>query len=220
MENTDSAFYPLLWDSLFLLKNDFKQIMDDIENYKYVPKAIDPKLPKNIIDFKQRTETREFQVRLKFNARVDLIRISIILFSATLIENIITHYYARKCLNEASFNKIDKKSLIDKWTVSVKEFIPTFQLSIQSESLLLELVNKRRKLIIHHHPTIIRNGEIMIKGRPVPIAENETELIFKWCDLPAILTKELLLSENLEDSLNLRPIFYNDCLKFGVNLFD
>ena len=106
MTTSVSAYYTILWKSLFVIKKDFKRLLTEIEQFEFVPKPINSDHPLEIQNFLQSTNTKKWAIRTKYSDQSDHLRVSIILFVSTLIEGLINEYHAIRLSNQADFNSL------------------------------------------------------------------------------------------------------------------
>jgi hypothetical protein len=188
-----NSFYPAFYGALYRQERLLKDKIKEIENFEFIPTDIDndPEIPEHLKSYRKQHDTKENKLRDIYGDVLSDIRISIIIFSCSLLEGVINEYLLLKSNSKSEFDKMEQNSFIKKWTEIPKQFASAYTLDSQLQSELEELYSKRRKLLIHDKPTLKENHIVKIQGKNIASAENETELLFKLCELPEKLISNL-----------------------------
>ncbi len=119
-------------------------------------------------------------------------RLPIIILSCTLLECVINFYLCTKC-DAKHFEKLERKSLFDKWTDVPKEFASKYTIPKDGELAndLRKLID-RRKVIIHSKPMINIDGGNQHQGNEPDVALDENEFVGRCATLPFRLIENLI----------------------------
>lgn len=190
-------FYPAFYGALYRQERLLRDLILQIEKFEFIPADIDndTEIPNHLKQWRKETDTKINKLRTTYGDTLSDIRISIIIFSCSLLEGIISEYLLLKSKSKNEFVALDHKSFMEKWTEIPKQFSTEYSLDAELQSELEELYSKRRKLLIHDKPTLKENHETKIQGKGVASSENETDLLLNWCRLPEKLVKNLLVND-------------------------
>ena len=119
-------------------------------------------------------------------------RINIVVLSCALLEHTINFYLSTKCKG-VDFEKLERKSVIKKWTAIPKQFVPAYGLATGSdlEQDLNSVVN-RRNAIVHAKPKLSIDGDNRHAGNEPVILLDENEFIGRCATVPFRLLENLL----------------------------
>lgn len=116
--------------------------------------------------------------------------------TCTLVEALVNLYLALKC-DAGLFASLENVRLLEKWCSIPRLFNPKYKLdksSVLYENLY-ELI-RRRNLIVHYKPAIIKSGVTIHKGRFPKKSNDEDKLTLAFTQLPIRLLENLKKYDN------------------------
>jgi hypothetical protein len=160
---------------------------------------------------------KDEQEREFWTSTIEQARIGVVVFSCALVEYAINFYICVKT-DSKEFSKLDRKSLLSKWTEVPREFSKKYELPENSElrNDLIRLI-ARRKAIVHPKPTISIDGDNRHKGNEPMTVLDEHEFIGRCATLPFRLVQGLPHSETGEWMVMLN---IQDCCGGAANEFE
>ncbi len=119
------------------------------------------------------------------------LRTSIVIETCTLVEALANLYLAYKC-DARLFASLENVRLLEKWCSIPRLFNPKYELD-KSTVLYRNLDDliKRRNLIVHYKPAIVKSGVTIHKGKFPKKQNNEDKLILAFTQLPIQLLDNL-----------------------------
>ncbi len=119
-------------------------------------------------------------------------RLSVVVLTCCLLENIANFYICTKCKAE-HFNKLERWGFVEKWTELPAKFVGNYSLSVHSElgKDLIEL-RDRRVSIVHPKPMMSIDGDCRHKGNEPAFVLDEHSFIERCSSLPCRLLDHIL----------------------------
>lgn len=186
------AIYHLLWQTIVRLKKEVRNLIDECDSYNYTEEDFYKIFPQKYMkDFAR--DGRLYILRHKYTEQFTDLRFAAIIYSATIIEGIITEYLLKKTPTKSQYAKlISNYSIVDKWKKCPKHFMSDYNLPDSLEKLLTKL-NKQRKYIIHNEPFFEINSTVKHEGRLIENDDDNMTLeLLSFMDLPIHLLRNLV----------------------------
>lgn len=131
-------------------------------------------------------------VRSMYLSTVEQKRISVVILSCALFEHAINFYLGTKCKG-TDFEKLERKSVIKKWTAIPKQFVPAYDLPPGSDlDRDLNSVVNRRNAIVHAKPKLSIDGDNRHAGNEPTILLDENDFVGRCATIPFRLVENLL----------------------------
>lgn len=110
----------------------------------------------------------------------------------TYIEAVANLLLALQITKPDLFNKVEKRPLIEKWTLVPAEFIGGYEFPAKGSLRQdLEQLIERRRAIVHMKPQVSFDGKPVHEGNAFSVSPEDHEMVIRWLTLPGRLVDQV-----------------------------